>query len=301
MNAAKELPAANRLDLRACLERKPFLENGKHWVQYPGKNFDFRQAVEAYIREKSGLKKLLPLEQVHKSLPPESLVPVKGSLNLFSGPLNETNRALVDTYYRFIGFLSQTLGFDFVFETNPTLRLHFPVKAPDRFRSREGKLLTYHSDTLLESPFEEINCWLPLTHCEGNASLQIADLQDSIKILDAFCQHLNYDSEKYLNGRMLFFEFLRDNDILQKSVLKACKPLPINFGEMIVFDSRTIHGTGENDTDSTRISIDFRIIPLKQYESLLKKYEKGGGVVPVFEGKPIKQGGFYHLKTAREL
>ncbi len=290
------------LDLRYSLQREPYWPNGKAFLKYDIARSHLQSAALEYIRLKSGMDIVLPLEKLHKQLPICSQKPLDDKLNPFSLYLSETSEQMVEAYYQYIKYMRHELvHFDFVFEANPTLRFHFPVKLPDRFRSSEGTILAYHSDTLLDSPFEEINCWLPLTNCEGNASLLIADFEISKKVLGEFCKEINYDSERYLAGRMDFFNKLNCDKQFQTLVIEACRPLSIDYGNIILFDSRTIHGTAENDTDFTRVSIDFRIIPVDQYEHIKAGYHQAGSSIPCFEGMPIMKGGFYHELTAGEL
>ena len=290
------------LDLKNSLRRDSYLTDGRALLQFEGMKFDFLLAVQEYIETKSNKKIRQPHESLHKQVPLTSQIPIGESLNHYSVYLSDASQKLVDTYYRFIKYLSQKMvDFDFVFEANPMLRVHFPGKLPDRFRSTEGKILAYHSDTLLDSPFEEINCWLPLTSCEGNGSLQIANLINSKIILDEFCTGIDYDSERYLSGRMAFFHKLNTDRQFQMRVIDACQPLAIDYGNILLFDSRTIHGTAENDTDNTRVSIDFRIVPVEQYNEIDAAYHQCGNSIPSFEGQPIMKGGFYHQLSAREL
>lgn len=290
------------LDLKLSLQRDSYLPDGRTLMQFDAGRFDFLLAVQEYIETKQNKNITPPLESLHEQVPLTTQWASGESLNHYSAYLSEASQNLVDTYYRFIKYMSQEMvDYDFVFEANPMLRVHFPVKLPDRFRSNEGKILAYHSDTLLDSPFEEINCWLPLTSCEGNASLQIADLINSKIILDEFCNGIDYDSERYLSGRMEFFHKLNNDKQFQMRVIDACQSLAIDYGNILLFDSRTIHGTAENDTDKTRVSIDFRIIPIEQYNEINASYHQSGNSIPSFEGQPIMKGGFYHEQSAREL
>lgn len=290
------------LDLRHYLQRDSYLPNGRTLLQFDIARIHFQSAAQEYLKWKSGIDIAMPLETLHRQLPLNSQRPVGDSLNQYCVYLNETNEKLVDAYYQFIKYMSNELiRFDFVFEANPMLRFHFPIKLPDRFRSSEGKIMAHHSDTLLNSPFEEINCWLPLTNCEGSASLQIADFETSKIILDIFSKGIDYNMDRYSAGRMEFFNKLNDDKKFQQQVIDACRPLAIDYGNIILFDSRTIHGTAENDTDFTRVSIDFRIIPVDHYERIAANHHQFGNKVSSFEGVPIMKGGFYHELTAREL
>ncbi len=85
---------------------------------------------------------------------------------------------------------------------------------------------SYHVDSDYGHPKEAINFWLPFNSAKKTCSLWL-------------------ESEA---GK------------------KDFKPYKVNYGEILVFDSRLSHGTEVNKENYTRFSMDFRIIKKKDYK-----------------------------------
>lgn len=51
----------------------------------------------------------------------------------------------------------------------------------------------------------------------------------------------------------------------------------------------------------TRVSMDFRIVPVDDYESIIKELELQGGRPNSYEGEGLIKGEFYNALTAREV
>tara|TARA_B100001248_G_scaffold250487_1_gene224629 strand:+ start:25368 stop:26078 length:711 start_codon:yes stop_codon:yes gene_type:complete len=85
---------------------------------------------------------------------------------------------------------------------------------------------TYHRDSDYGHSIEEINFWLPLVNVQKTTSLYIED---------------DYMSENY-------------------------KPIELNYGEILIFNSLLKHGTEINTENYTRVSFDFRIMLASQYQ-----------------------------------
>ena len=83
----------------------------------------------------------------------------------------------------------------------------------------------WHRDREYDHPLEEINIWVPIT---------IARESNSIWIESSF------GKEDY-------------------------QPININFGNFLIFDSGLKHGNILNKEEITRISFDFRVIPMSLF------------------------------------
>ena len=81
-----------------------------------------------------------------------------------------------------------------------------------------------------------------------------------------------------------------------KFVANSCVPVPMDYGEVIFFDPRCVHGTAENSESETRVSLDFRLIPLDAYDKLDRVYKSQGR-----SGRTFTRGDVYSSKSAREL
>ena len=90
---------------------------------------------------------------------------------------------------------------------------------------------TYHRDSEYGHSKNEINFWLPLTDAKKTATLHIED---------------SYMSEIY-------------------------SPIDLKYGQILIFNSLLKHGTEINRENYTRVSFDFRIMKLTEYEETNKK------------------------------
>lgn len=290
------------VDLRQALQRPSSFPGGFHRVAYPTDRFDLRGAAAEHVATRGYTETPLPLDNLHLRVPKEAQLTEEGPLGAVSTNVNDTVPSLGRTYRSLIRYLArEVLGFDVVFEKNPFLRFHFPVRLPERYRSAQGAILAHHSDTMLGDYFEQINCWLPLSNCYGTNSLQCAPLGTSVEVLSDFAAGLGFDAEAYATSRQRFFEKLLANEALQERVLQSCSPLETNYGEVVMFDPRVIHSTAENIENGTRVSIDFRLLPLDVYEAYVRHFDESGQEPPEFDDMQLLKGGYYDEKTAFEL
>jgi ectoine hydroxylase-related dioxygenase (phytanoyl-CoA dioxygenase family) len=82
----------------------------------------------------------------------------------------------------------------------------------------------------------------------------------------------------------------------QRFVIDACKPVDMNYGELLSFDPRCVHSTAENEEAHTRISLDFRLIPLDAYDRITRQYQSQGRTRRMFA-----RGDVFYEKSAGEL
>lgn len=140
---------------------------------------------------------------------------------IFYDNIKTKNSDFVRLYELFVNdYVTQIFDFDFIYQTLPTLRLHF---------DKNWATPEFHVDTQegYFHPHGEINCILPVTECFGNNSVWIEN------------------------------EPNRGN----------FHPVKMNFGDLLTFSGGTLrHGNKLNDTGLSRISFDFRIMPLSKYD-----------------------------------
>ncbi|MCC5603684.1 hypothetical protein [Nostoc favosum] len=84
----------------------------------------------------------------------------------------------------------------------------------------------YHRDRDYNHPIEEINIWVPVTKAKGSATIQMES---------------SYDAGDF-------------------------HPIEVEYGEYLIFDSGLKHGNEVNIEGYTRISFDFRVIPISNYK-----------------------------------
>src|SRR5262249_16514718 len=105
----------------------------------------------------------------------------------------------------------------------------------------------------------------------------------------------------YRDARHFFFEMLDGDDALQERLIADCAPVAVRYGEIITFDSRMVHATADNRGDATRVSIDFRLIPVAAYESLMEQFRGDGPTPQAIEGEVPVRGDFYDERNAFDL
>ena len=265
---------------------------------YPTKHIDFESEIQSLLRSKGFIEEEVPLNQLHLHLQPEEIHYRYGTENKVQVSFYDTSEKFNELYLDLIKYLSQNVfDFDFIFQTTPNFRFHFPGQLSDDYRSKEGTYLGLHSDTLNGWPFEVINAWLPFTKYHESSALHIAPLEESVKILSELCEDINYNAGVYhKSGWDLLFMKANSNVQYQRSIINSCKPLEMLPEEVVFFDPRCIHGPVENQGNETRISMDFRLIPVKAYEKMTREYVSSGGTRRKF----IK-GDVFFEKSAMEL
>jgi hypothetical protein len=267
-------------------------------VQYPLDRIDVRGEVVRALFEQGVAAELMPLETMHKRVRAEDKLPVQG---LIGAPTILSDSRLRTAYQALIKYLArEVLQFDVVFETNPPIRFHFPGRMPDRFRSPSGALLTHHSDLLGGDPFDQINGWLPLTDCRGTSTLQIVSFSQSQHMLARFADRIEFDAARFAQSRIAFYETICEDQAFEAELLQSSQPLDIDYGKVALFDGRLIHATAENMEDITRVSIDFRLLPIEGYEALARHWTIGEQLSSARWRDPLK-GGFYDDRSAYEL
>jgi hypothetical protein len=286
--------------LRDKLHRPPRLEGGVMRMRYPSDQLDVRGEAAGHVLDGGFTDQPLPFEDLHLRVGTEHKISSPSNA-LDNDDICQTRPSFRAVYERLVRYMAEVLGCDFLFESTPNLRFHFPARLPDRYRGHDGRLLAYHSDTFFADPFEQINCWVPLSRCGGTNSMGFASLADGIDILDEFCRDFDYEEQVYVTeGRTRFFEKLRDDLDYQRRVIEKCPPLEADIGELILFDQRCVHGTLENTSSVTRVSLDFRILLLDDAEAIERHYRSLGRTLPIegVENVPIGRGGFYDARSA---
>jgi hypothetical protein len=86
----------------------------------------------------------------------------------------------------------------------------------------------FHKDREYNHPIEEINIWVPVTSAFNTNTIWIESA---------------FDKEDY-------------------------SPMNLNFGQGLIFDSGLNHGNKINVENLTRLSFDFRVIPLSKWKGI---------------------------------
>ncbi len=281
-----------------ALARPPIVSDGLLTISYPVDEFDLRRAVSDRLIDLGITAVPEPLETIHHRLPPAKQL--EGQ-TLAGAPTIKSDSTLQALYRSLVRFLArEVLREDVVFEANPPLRFHFPMPMPDRLRAADGIMLTHHSDIMGGDPIDQINGWIPLTDCDLTAALQYVSFSTSRDCLQRFALALGNDPKQLAQSRYRFFDELLSDTSMRQRVLDEARPLRMKYGEVALFDARLIHGTAENVEDVTRVSIDFRLLPMRVYEELAPRWVAHGNQRSSRWAEPLI-GQFYDELRAYEL
>ena len=280
------------------LSKPSVLPNGLRLVKYPVEAFDLRAELSRLLVERHFVSEPVPLEDLHRYVKPEDRVNDDRTLNNVSKSFYDTSTAFHDIYFSLIRYLErEVLGFDFVFQETPTIRFHFPGRFTDIRKTKEGLNLGHHSDTMSGHPFEEINAWLPLTFCYGTNALQLGSLEKGTEAIRRLLEDIDYNADTYFGSAFsLILDKLVAEPDYQRFVLESVTPVEMRYGDLLLFDPRCLHGAAENVEPHTRVSLDFRVIPLDAYNTITREHQSQGRT-----RRKFVRGDVYHAKTAREL
>ena len=128
--------------------------------------------------------------------------------------------------------IAEHLDGAFHFQRVPGIRIHLPG----------ARTVQYHSDYWYGHGPEALNFWLPITRSFESNSLFVATLEDSLRETDTAVRLKLSQPE------------------IDERLRAICRPVELDFGAIQVFNAMTAHGTIQNDTQRTRISIDFRVL-----------------------------------------
>ncbi|HLZ70838.1 MAG TPA: hypothetical protein VKV26_13130 [Dehalococcoidia bacterium] len=284
--------------LEELLTRAPVIAGGMQRLAFPTAQIEIRERIAAALQEAGIIDVPLPFESFHERVRRGRVAPLQ---ELVDPPTVQGNPAIREAYHRLVKLIARDLlQFDVVFEVNPFLRFHVPASLPLRYRAPDGKLLAHHNDILVGDPFEQINCWLPLTRCRGTAAFHISTLEQSTPLLLRFAAEQGLDATTFIGSRPRFYEMLATEQAFQDEVVGICRPLEIDYGELLVFDARVLHATTENFEAFTRISIDFRLVPLPLYEQGAARWRQSAAATAAGRPAPLR-GSFYDERSAFEL
>ena len=247
------------------------ISNGKSYKKINISSYSqiLRNEILRLLKKKKIINKKFELEQIHKQLDKSMKnYNLNNGVNKISQMFYENDDEFKSVYFSFIKFLSKNIfKFKFYFQTIPTIRFQCPGGKNRTHYPR------YHNDIAYGHPFEEINLWIPLTFMnkQEKHGFRMMSLYNSKKILKKYGYSLDNFVNDCIKKRNLNFRY---NPLSPK--VKA------QFGEMLAFDSRCFH-TGESMNYQTRVSIDIRIIGIKDYNNSKYKYQGLGKRKILFE------------------
>lgn len=112
-----------------------------------------------------------------------------------------------------------------------------------RVQLRGAKSVHFHTDEWYGHGHDVNNFWLPLVRVRGNGSMFVLGEDISERLVD--------EMKREKRSILEMDEMCRPHG----------RPLDMRFGEIYVFNSHMLHGSVVNDTDRSRVSFDFRMLP----------------------------------------
>lgn len=288
-------------NLSEALSRQHIIHEAVRVINYPSTQHPFNRVLKNVLKKKYAIGPEVLLSNLHEHVSLEDLSNHLQSSGHWYDHLTTLGDELVSAYHAFIRWLSHHLDFDFVFERDPLVRYHIPGRLDDRYRLDSGELFTFHSDTLLGDYFQQINVWLPFCDVKDTAALTMVDPSLSLEVLQSFSASIDFCSKTYRAARASFFEFMKQHDELSQEVFSNSKSMNMKYGQCLLFDPRVLHGTAENSSNETRVSMDFRIVPLKDYQKIMTEMQNQQAIPDQYEGDQLVKGQFYHALSAHEL
>lgn len=242
---------------------------------------EFRRLIlEKGLARARDLDGIPGLSNLHEILPSELTDLDDTELNNMSKAFYDTDEAFLETYRCFIkDVLSPLFGTELWFQATPTIRFHFPRQKGFNWKTR------YHSDIMLGHPPQEVNIWLPVTRTFGTNSMRIAGRGASMEAI-AGC---GFDFDE------LALKVQRD-ETFQQHCAAITAPVELLPGEFLIFDPRCLHATQYNDTEATRISIDFRVVAVADHARMRLPYRGTGRRRMLFA-----PGHYYDMRSSSHL
>jgi hypothetical protein len=188
------------------------------------------------------------LENIHKSVDDHlTSYDFDYGINGITKVLYDMDEEFVLIYHDFVkNWIGKNIanGRKFWFQQTPTIRAHCPGA------NSKTVYPAYHNDTFLGHHPHELNIWIPLTYLgnEGHG-FNFMSVNESKEILKPY----DFDIFKY-------YAEVRNHDSKAFEITdKKAKPVTTEFGQILLFDIRSLHSTMPMH-QQTRVSMDVRII-----------------------------------------
>lgn len=264
---------------------------------FPKDRFDLRSQMERLLVDKGFVSETVPLETVHEHLN-SGATTNSNDQNELTRAFYETDEAFHNVYLDILKYVhTDILKYDFVFQSTPTIRFNAPGRYSEVYRSKDDKYLGYHVDSFNGHPLEEINIWMPLTRCYGTNALKVSPLDIGIEALHRLLDDINYSADVYhKSGWDLNFMKSNTDASYHKLLEDNCEPILTDYGSLVFFDPRCMHSTTDNYEDTTRVSLDFRVISVADYEKISNVRSSQGR-----SGRKFEKGDVFHEKTIAEM
>ena len=113
----------------------------------------------------------------------------------------------------------------------------------------------------------------------------IAGMTPSIELIEEF----DYDFARFAAA-------VQVDETVAARCATISQSVDLDYGEFLVFDPRCLHATQFNQSELTRISLDFRVLPLEDYENIRYPYRGTGR-----RRLEFKRGAYYDERDSRSI
>lgn len=199
-------------------------------VKYDANEFKFdkmflKVALDVLDLDSESIDKF---EQLHDVLPDSKLPDVYKACYDYmeSDEFKETFHAYIKKH------IKSLFPTEIYYQRKPGIRIHRP----------HTQTVQYHTDEWYGHGDGVVNFWMPLTHAHDTNSLYVASLEESLLVVDK------------LESDAASIEEINDG------LREICKPIDVRVGDTFVFCSKVAHGTERNETTTSRVSLDFRVL-----------------------------------------
>ena len=163
----------------------------------------------------------------------------------------------------------------------PVIRVSLPDNSSDDWF---GSSL-WHIDMVNGHPPKELNVWVPIDGISEQNTLRVGTYEWSHNFFSRF----DFDFLKFAQEMETRIDLHDECD-------QNCPPIVLAEDEFLIFDGRSMHGTQKNRAPLTRVSFDFRVLPLTDYSPSEIEYKSTGPL-----GLKIVPGEFFDSMRASEL
>ncbi len=256
---------------------------------------DLVRQVQAHLVALGFTREIVPMADLHRYLAPETMSLNVHYTNAVSRAFYTPDAAIETAYLDLIAYLArEIIPWDFLFQAHPIIRFHFPVSFPATMRTSDGTPRQIHSDLLGGHPPQMLQAWAALTDCSGSAALQCVPREVSNALLERYRNSLGPQDPPFADSLAHFYAAWDQLPHFDADIRAACQPIPMHAGELLFFDPRCLHGGTENTEDTTRVSLDFRILPVTHETTVLEH-----ATTPT--ARRFRRGEVFHQQTAQEV
>lgn len=200
-------------------------------LEFDTSKYKFKEWAISSIQELE--PSISKLETLHLHVEPERLSQIKS--HFYKSTLKYDFMKLIDNFME--DYIPEIIeNKKYLIQRYPTLRIVEPNQRKNNF-----KRLAFHQDTWVGSGTGLRTIWMPFTKCYSSNSMLILPLDISRKISKEYDETWSLD------------EF-------EKECLKYSSPVTLNYGQCHLFLQEHIHGNINNETETTRVSMDIRVL-----------------------------------------